>query len=230
MCYEIFLRNVHRQEFIEYLLSNSNNNDFSDDSETETLSNWKIIFIIKLLCSLKAFFIDAAKVWPSLARTNLFSTSQQKLHHYNESDSSDCDEHILEITELHKSISSASLESFTLIDLQSSSKANLLLNAPSNSAVSLHNIHDNVNEMPTRDVHEVDSCKNRVNDDMDTLGIGYTRREMKRRLSNLVKLSFKNFRGDPEVGLKSLKFLGFNFKGFFNGLTQGVNICHEDEN
>lgn len=146
-------------------------------------------------------FLDAAKVWPSLARTNLFSTSQQKLHHRcNDSDSSDCDEHVLEITELHKSISSASLESFTLIDLQSSSKTNLFLNAPSNSVASLHSVQENVenvNKMPMRGVHEVHGS----NDDVDSLGIGYTRSQMKRRLNNLVKLSFKNFQGDPEVGL-----------------------------
>jgi hypothetical protein len=158
--------------------------------------------------------LDAAKVWPSVARTNLFSTSQQKLHHQsNDSDSSDCDEHILEITELHKSISSASLESFTLIDSQSScsSKANLLLNAPSNSAASLENIKEiaeNVNEVPTRGVHEAFN-KNKSNEYVDTLGIGYTRCEMMRRLNNLVKLSFKNFSGDSEVNLNFFEIFKF---------------------
>lgn len=150
-------------------------------------------------------FSDTAKVWPSAARTNLFET--EKLHHLlNDSDSSDCEERVLEITELHKSISSASLESFTLIGSQTSSKANFLLNAPSNSAASLNDIQENVNEMPTQSADEVTSSKNNHNEDEDSLGIGYTRSEIKRRLNNLVKLSFKNFSGDPEVGEKSKTF------------------------
>lgn len=167
--------------------------------------------------------IDFAKVWPSVARTNLFAASQLKLHHYD-SDSSECDENILEITELHKSISSASLESFTLVGSQSSSKMNFLLNAPSTSATSLIGIKENVinvNEVPTQSAHETDDSNNNDNDDVDTLGIGFTRRQIKKRLKNLVNNAFKNFRGDAEVsvGIKyswRISFPRNNAKYFFN--------------
>ena len=140
-------------------------------------------------------FFSVLKVRPSIARTNLLSTTQPKLCHYKSD--SDSSEELIEVTELHKSISNVSFESFLLVNSQRSSKANFLLNAPSTSYASICVNEENFIEIPTRDFPNDD--KNSNCDDLDVLNIGFMRNQMKKRLDNLVNRAKKFFKGDAEV-------------------------------
>lgn len=129
-------------------------------------------------------------VRPSIARTNLLSTTQPKFYHYESASNSS--EELIEATELHKSISNISFDSFLLVNSQRSSKANFLLNAPSTSYTSIFVNEENFIEFPKDD-------KNSNCEDLDVLNIGFTRNQMKKRLDNLVKRAMKFFKGDAEV-------------------------------
>lgn len=129
-------------------------------------------------------------VRPSIARTNLLSTTQPKFYHYESASNSS--EELIEVTELHKSISNISFDSFLLVNSQRSSKANFLLNAPSTSYTSIFVNEENFIEFPKDD-------KNSNCEDLDVLNIGFTRNQMKKRLDNLVKRAMKFFKGDAEV-------------------------------
>lgn len=139
------------------------------------------------------------KLKPSIARTNLLSSSASSYHYHHDSASNSSDEFI-EITELHKSISSkSSLESLMLInDSQTSLNVNFLLNAPSTSTTMLNNIDY---DMPSLNVLQANDKNSKyISDgDEDVLGIGFTRNQMKKRLENLVKNAVKSFKGDIEV-------------------------------
>lgn len=139
------------------------------------------------------------------AHPDLLLASQQKMYNCCDSHSNSSDE-LIEITELHKSISNVSFEeSFMLVNSQRSSKANFLLNAPSTSSVSLYVNEENIVELPiSEDIPNDD--KNSNCQDLDALNIGFTRIQMKKRLDNLVKRAMKYFKGDAEDLVPATKY------------------------
>lgn len=144
-----------------------------------------------------------------MARTNLLD--EVYIKHDNSDDSSSCEsltcfdmEELIDIQEIHPSISSCSLESFQFKLSENSSKTNLVV--PNSSTAS---INDDVRKL--RNIVSTLNISKNINVDRfvreDCGDLPFTRSQLMRRLNNLVKMSYKNFNGDVEVRKNINNFL-----------------------
>ena len=133
----------------------------------------------------------------SIARTNLLQSIE--FHDIESDDDSSTEsslsiimQDLIDIKEIHRSVSSSSDESVQNFQLNNLSTTNLLLVPTSSSTSFNENVKCHKDVLSSTD-------QTYVNNDEDEDDFGFTRSELIRRLQNLVKLAHKNFNGDVEV-------------------------------
>ncbi|KAL7050408.1 hypothetical protein ACKWTF_004069 [Chironomus riparius] len=132
----------------------------------------------------------------SKARTNLFQCIE--FHDIESDDDSSTEslssiimQDLIDIKEIHNSVSSSSNESLQNFQLNNSSTTNLLLSPTSSSTSFNENVKCHEDALSSTDY-----AQPYVNKDEDENDLGFTRSELIRRLQNLVKIAHKNFNGD----------------------------------
>ncbi|CAG9800686.1 unnamed protein product [Chironomus riparius] len=132
----------------------------------------------------------------SKARTNLFQCIE--FHDIESDDDSSTEslssiimQDLIDIKEIHNSVSSSSNESLQNFQLNNSSTTNLLLSPTSSSTSFNENVKCHEDALSSTDY-----AQSYVNKDEDENDLGFTRSELIRRLQNLVKIAHKNFNGD----------------------------------
>lgn len=125
--------------------------------------------------------------------------------------SSDSSESVFEIIELHRSVSAASIESADgTLNLKNSSTTNLLLDPSTSVAILYEEIrptmehskvksHPAIEDQKAKVYPESEDPKSQAAEDELEIELGFTRDQLHKRLNNLMKLSVKNYNGDPEV-------------------------------